>query len=333
MVRVTAHTLKRGAKQSQPSARNEPRIAVLIPCYNEELTIGNVVKAFRAELPHSAIYVYDNNSADRTVAIAAAAGAICRSESKQGKGNVVRRMFADIDADVYVIVDGDDTYDATSVKRLIKPVLNEQADMVNAVRKATGKEAYRPGHRFGNILLTSVVSRTFGNQCTDILSGYRAMSRRFVKSFPALSEGFEIETEITVHALELGLRIVEITAPYKERPEGSVSKLQTIRDGLRILRIILLLLKAERPFQFFAVISLAVYLLTAVLATPLVVTYLKTGLVPRLPTAVLVTGLSIVGMLTLMSGIILETVTRGRRESKRMYYLSFPVLNSSKRNR
>ncbi len=325
---VAARIPEHDAKPSGPSTAAGPRIAVLIPCYNEELTIGNVVQAFRAELPGATVYVYDNNSTDRTIAIATAAGAVCRTESQQGKGNVVRRMFADVEADVYVMVDGDDTYDATSVKRLIEPVLFQQADMVNAVRVATGKEAYRPGHRFGNILLTGVLSRTFGDRCTDMLSGYRAMSRRFVKSFPALSEGFEIETEITVHALELGLRIAEITAPYKERPEGSVSKLHTYRDGIRILRVILLLLKAERPFRFFAAISAAIFLVTAVLAAPLIVTYVETGLVPRLPTAILVTGLSIVGLLTLMSGIILETVTRGRRESKRMFYLSYQVLGS-----
>jgi glycosyltransferase involved in cell wall biosynthesis len=309
------------------SDADQPRIAVLVPCYNEELTIGNVVRDFRAELPQAEIYVYDNNSSDRTLEVAAAAGAICRYERLQGKGNVVRRMFADIEADVYVMVDGDDTYDAASVKRLIEPVLYEQADMVNAVRQATAKEAYRPGHRFGNVMLTGILSRTFGNQCTDMLSGFRAMSRRFVKSFPALSKGFEIETEITVHALELGLRIAEITAPYKERPEGSESKLHTIRDGIRILRVILLLMKAERPFRFFALVSAFVFLVTAALAAPLVVTYLGTGLVPRLPTAILVTGLSIVGLLTLMSGIILETVTRGRREAKRMRYLSLAAPN------
>lgn len=313
------------------SVEKSVNVAILVPCYNEELTIGNVVRAFHSELPTATIYVYDNNSTDRTAAVATEAGAICRNEPKQGKGNVVRRMFADIDADVYVMVDGDDTYDATSVRRLIAPVLYEQADMVNAVRLPTGQEAYRPGHRFGNILLTTVLSQTFGNQCTDMLSGYRGMSRRFVKSFPALSEGFEIETEITVHALELGLRIVEITAPYKERPEGSISKLHTIRDGIKILQVIVLLLKAERPFRFFAAISILVFALTAVLAEPLIVTYLESGLVPRFPTAVLVTGLSIVGLLTLMSGIILETVTRGRRENKRMHYLSFKALDISRK--
>ena len=329
MDQVAARVPEQHAKRSGPLTEADLRIAVLVPCYNEELTIGDVVKAFRAELPDATVYVYDNNSTDRTLAVATAAGAVCRTEPQQGKGNVVRRMFADIEADIYVMVDGDDTYDATSVRRLIEPVLYQQADMVNAVRIATGKEAYRPGHRFGNAMLTGVLSRTFGDRCTDMLSGYRAMSRRFVKSFPALSEGFEIETEITVHALELGLRIVEITAPYKERPEGSISKLHTYRDGIRILRLILLLLKAERPFRFFAAISAAVFLITAVLAAPLVVTYLETGLVPRLPTAILVTGLSIVGLLTLMSGIILETVTRGRRESKRMQYLSYPALQAT----
>ncbi|MGA7805998.1 glycosyltransferase family 2 protein [Bradyrhizobium sp.] len=327
MDQVAARVPGQDPKPFDPLGEADLRIAVLVPCHNEELTIGNVVTAFRAELPGATVYVYDNNSTDRTIAVARAAGATCRTEPQQGKGNVVRRMFADIEADIYVMVDGDDTYDATSVRRLIEPVLDQQADMVNAIRVATGKEAYRPGHRFGNALLTGVLSHTFGDRCTDMLSGYRAMSRRFVKSFPALSEGFEIETEITVHALELGLRIVEITAPYKERPEGSVSKLHTWRDGIRILGVIVLLLKAERPFRFFAVISAVAFLLMAVLAAPLVLTYLETGLVPRLPTAVLVTGLAITGLLTLMTGVILETVTRGRRESKRMRYLSYPVLD------
>ena len=307
----------------------QPRIAVLIPCCNEEKTIARVVDAFRAELPRAEIYVYDNNSADGSADAASAAGAICRYEQKRGKGNVVRRMFADIDAEVYVIVDGDDTYDAASVQRLIAPILCKQVDMVNAVREASVKDAYRPGHRFGNVVLTQVLSRLFGSQCKDVLSGYRAMSRRFVKSFPALSQGFEIETEITVHALELGLGIGEITAPYKERSIGSASKLHTIRDGIRILWLIVLLMKAERPFRFFSVFSAVTFLAAIVLAAPLIVTYLETGLVPRLPTAILVTGLSIVSLLMLMSGIILETVTRGRRESKRMHYLSMPAITAA----
>jgi glycosyltransferase involved in cell wall biosynthesis len=308
---------------------SEPSIAVLIPCYNEEVTVGTVVRAFRAELPHADIYVYDNNSSDRTVEIATAAGAICRRERLQGKGNVVRRMFADIEADVYVLVDGDDTYDAASVKRLVEPVATDQVDMVTAIRQATAKDAYRPGHRFGNSLLTGTISWIFGDQCSDVLSGYRALSRRFVKSFPALSRQFEIETELTVHALELGLRIAEITTSYRERPAGSFSKLRTYRDGIHILQIIMLLMRNERPLRFFGIISAVVALAAIVLAIPILRTYLEIGLVPRLPTAVLVSGLAIVSLLTLMSGIILETVTRGRREAKRMHYLSIPVFGQS----
>jgi hypothetical protein len=328
---MNGRALANGIAQPAPRPRarlqtRQARIAVLIPCHNEELTIGNVVRDFRSQLPAADIYVYDNNSNDRTIAVAQEAGAICRREEKQGKGNVVRRMFADIEADVYIMVDGDDTYDAASVNRLIEPILYGQVDVVNSVRKATIKDAFRPGHSFGNALLTTIVARTFGRRFTDMLSGYRAMSRRFVKSFPAMSEGFEIETEIAVHALELGLPIVEVSAPYKERPAGSVSKLNTLRDGIRILFAIVLLLKAERPFQFFVSVSALAFVLTAILSPPLFVTYLETGLVPRLPTAVLVTGLSIFGLLTLMSGLILETVTRGRREAKRMHYLSFPAL-------
>ena len=235
MDRIYPNAVERYGRRGASGQRVKPRIAILIPCFNEELTIGRVVESFRAQLPQAAIYVYDNNSTDDTVAVATAAGAEVRREVQRGKGNVVRRMFQDIDADVYVMVDGDGTYDAASVRRLIAPILYERADMVNAVRQATVKEAYRPGHRLGNVVLTRVLSWVFGNQCTDVLSGYRAMSRRFVKSFPALSQGFEIETEITVHALGLGLHIDEITAPYKERPTGSVSKLHTVRDGLRIL--------------------------------------------------------------------------------------------------
>jgi glycosyltransferase involved in cell wall biosynthesis len=327
MGHVTATNTKPRVGQASSPLKNSPRIAVLIPCYNEELTIARVVNSFHAELPEANIYVYDNDSADRTVIAANNAGAICRTEEQRGKGNVVRRMFADIEADIYVMVDGDDTYDATSVKRLIEPILYDRIDMVSAVRQAIGRDSFRRGHRLGNILLTRVVSRTFGSQFTDMLSGYRAMSRRFVKSFPALSQGFEIETEITVHALELRLRIVEIATPYKERPAGSESKLRTLQDGVRILFVILSLLKAERPFQFFGVVSAAISLVAIILAMPLAVTYLKTGLVPRMPTAILTTGLSIVSLLTLMTGIILETVTRGRREIKRMRYLSIPVID------
>ena len=234
---------------SQTGSR-KPAIAVLIPCYNEEIAIGTVVRDFRGALPEAAIYVYDNNSTDRTKEVAAAAGAICRHESLQGKGNVVRRMFADVDADVYILVDGDATYDAESARRMMLPVLFDCVDMVNGIRRASAQGAYRAGHHFGNSLLTAIVTLLFGHQITDVLSGYRAMSRRFVKSFPALSRGFEIETELTIHALELRLPIAEIETPYKERPVGSFSKLSTYRDGFRILRVITVLVKEERPLQF-----------------------------------------------------------------------------------
>jgi glycosyltransferase involved in cell wall biosynthesis len=306
-------------------SRHRPSVAVLIPCYNEEIAIGKVVADFRAALPDSQIYVYDNNSTDATIAVATASGAICRSEPLQGKGNVVRRMFADVEADIYILVDGDDTYDAASADRLIAPVWRDRVDMVNAVRKAGAEEAYRKGHRFGNWMLTGLVALIFGNRFTDVLSGYRAMSRRFVKSFPALSRGFEIETELTVHALELRLPIAEVDTPYKERPPGSFSKLSTYRDGMRILRVIMMLMKEERPLQFFAAAAGLCLLTALILAAPLLATYLETGLVPRLPTAVLASALTIVGLLLLMSGFILDTVTRGRRESKRMHYLAQPA--------
>jgi glycosyltransferase involved in cell wall biosynthesis len=304
------------------SVAEDPVIAVLIPCYNEELAIAKVVGDFHTALPGARIYVYDNNSTDRTAELAAAAGAVCRTEVLQGKGNVVRRMFADIEADIYLLVDGDDTYDAASAPLLTAPVLNDRIDMVNAVRRASGQHAYRKGHRLGNKLLTWIVSLVFGDQFSDVLSGYRALSRRFVKSFPALSRGFEIETELTVHALELRLPVAEVETPYKERPLGSLSKLDTYSDGLRILRVILILMKEERPLQFFGLLSFLTFLTAALLGLPLVQTFLETGLVPRLPTAVLVSALGVVGLLMLMSGLILDTVTRGRRESKRMYYLA-----------
>jgi len=302
-----------------------PSVAVLIPCFNEEVAIGKVVSDFRAVLPEAQIYVYDNNSTDRTLAVAAAAGAICRTEPLQGKGNVVRRMFADVDADVYVLVDGDDTYHAGSAHHLIAPVWQDRIDMVNAIRRADVQDAYRTGHRFGNRILTGVIALMFGNRCKDVLSGYRAMSRRFVKSFPALSEGFEIETELTVHALELRLPILEIETPYKERPVGSYSKLKTYADGFRILQSILVLIKEERPFQFFSILSGLCLFGAVVLSLPLVATYIQTGLVPRVPTAILVSGLVVVSFLFFLGGLILDTVTRGRRENKRMHYLAYRI--------
>lgn len=300
-------------------------VAVLVPCYNEEASIEAVVRDFRTALPGAAIYVYDNNSRDRTVERARAAGALVRTEPLQGKGNVVRRMFADIEADIYVLVDGDDTYDAASAPALIQRLVEGQLDMVNAARVTTIQAAYRPGHRLGNRLLTGIVAGIFGNRIGDMLSGYRVFSRRFVKSFPALSSGFETETELTVHALELRMPIDEVKTPYKDRPVGSVSKLNTWRDGFRILRTIVILVKEERPLEFFSALFALLASVSIGLAWPLVTTFMETGLVPRYPTAILATGTMLLAFLSLTCGLILDTVTRGRREMKRMRYLSIPA--------
>jgi glycosyltransferase involved in cell wall biosynthesis len=301
------------------------RIAVLVPCYNEEAAIGPVVRDFRQALPDATIYVYDNNSKDRTQEVARAAGAVVRREPLQGKGNVVRRMFADIEADIYVLVDGDDTYDAASAPVLVARLRDEQLDMVNGARVTEIQAAYRPGHRFGNVLLTTMVATVFGNRIGDMLSGYRVFSRRFVKSFPALSSGFEIETELTIHALELAMPIAEVPTPYKDRPEGSVSKLRTYRDGFRILGTIIRLVEAERPLAFFTALFLLLALLSGVLIWPVLGTWFATGLVPRLPTAVLSASTMLLAFLSLACGLILETVTRGRKEAKRMCYLAIPA--------
>ena len=303
----------------------EPRIAVLLPCYNEEAAIAQTVAGFRAALPDATIYVYDNNSADRTVAVARAAGAVVRTERIQGKGAVVRRMFADVDADIYVMADGDATYDAASAPRLVQRLVDEQLDMIVGSRVSQVQESYRRGHRFGNALLTGMLARLFGRSFTDILSGYRVFSRRFVKSFPSLSAGFEIETEISVHALELKMPCAEIETSYFARPEGSTSKLSTYGDGWRILSTILTLYRIERPLLFFGLAGGLLLLLALVLAAPLVVTYLHTGLVPRMPTAVLATGLVILAALSLFAGLILDTVVRGRREVRRLAYLAHPA--------
>jgi glycosyltransferase involved in cell wall biosynthesis len=301
------------------------RTAVLIPCYNEEAAIAKVIADFHRVLPEAKIYVYDNNSRDRTIEVARQAGAIVRSEPLQGKGNVVRRMFADIEADIYVLTDGDATYDATSAVKMIEMMQKNSLDMVNGARVTDIEKAYRPGHRFGNWLLTSMVAWIFGSRITDMLSGYRVMSRRYVKSFPALSAGFETETELTVHALELRMPVAEIETPYKDRPEGSVSKLSTFKDGFRILWTILVLVKEERPMQFFSLLALFCAVISTVLIVPIVVSFMETGLVPRLPTAVLSMGIMIMAFLCLTCGLILDTVTRGRREMKRMRYLNIPA--------
>ena len=304
------------------------RIAVLVPCFNEETAVATVVGDFRKALPSAQIYVYDNNSSDRTAVVAREAGAEVRSEYRQGKGHVVRRMFADVDADVYVLVDGDATYDAPSAPRMIDVLLSEHLDMVVGLRVDQSEAAYRRGHRTGNWMLTSFLSQVFGKAFKDILSGYRVFSRRFVKSFPVLSDGFEIETELSVHALELALPVAEVETPYYARPEGSFSKLNTWRDGLRIIGTILKLYRSEKPLRFFTAVGIFLALVSIGLAIPIVVTYLDTGLVPRLPTAVLSMGLMIVALLSASSGLVLDTVTRGRREMKLLAYLSQPAASA-----
>jgi glycosyltransferase involved in cell wall biosynthesis len=309
------------ARDDAPDSHRGPRVAVLVPCFNEEIAIGKVVADFRAALPQAAIYVYDNNSTDRTAEVARAAGAQVRQEAHQGKGNVVRRMFSDVEADIYVLVDGDATYHAPSASGLIARLLQERLDMVVAARVHHDQNAYRRGHQAGNRLLSSFVASVFKATFTDVLSGYRVFSRRFVKTFPVLSRGFEIETELTVHALELELAVAEVPTPYFARPEGSASKLSTWHDGLRIVANILKLYRSERPLAFFSRIGLTLAAVAIVLAIPIFITFFETGLVPRLPTAVLATGLMLLACLSLASGLILDTVTRGRREVKLLAYL------------
>jgi len=303
----------------------EPRIAVLLPCYNEDAAIAQTVAGFRAALPTATIYVYDNNSKDRTIEVARAAGAIVRSERMQGKGNVVRRMFADVDADIYVMADGDATYDAEAAPQLVQRLVDEQLDMVVGSRVTQHDAAYRRGHVMGNKLLTGMLAKLFGRSFTDILSGYRVFSRRFVKSFPVLSGGFEIETEISVHALELRMPVGEVETRYFARPEGSASKLSTYSDGFRILNTIVTLYRIERPLLFFGAIGGLLALLALMLGIPLAITYYHTHLVPRLPTAIMATGLIILAALCFFAGLILDTVVRGRREVRRLAYLGHPA--------
>jgi glycosyltransferase involved in cell wall biosynthesis len=299
-----------------------PRIAVLLPCYNEEAAVAATIAGFRAALPQATIYVYDNNSSDRTREVAAKAGAVVRTERQQGKGHVVRRMFADVDADVYLMADGDLTYDPKSAPAMVDLLLAEQLDMVVGTRRHEEKDAYRRGHALGNRAFTGLLSGLFGRSFSDIFSGYRVFSRRFVKSFPVLSSGFEIETEISVHALELRMPVGEVETAYAARPEGSASKLSTYGDGWRILKTIVTLYRVERPVLFYGAIGALLLALAIVLVVPLVMTYLATGLVPRFPTAILVTGMTIVAVLCFFTGLILDTVTRGRREVRRLAYLS-----------
>jgi glycosyltransferase involved in cell wall biosynthesis len=317
-------TFQQSARQEMLSKR-QPAIAVLIPCHDEALNIKKVVEDFRRVLPTAEIFVYDNNSRDDTLAIARNTGARVRSESLQGKGNVVRRMFADIEADIYLLVDGDDTYDAASAPRLLDKLITEHLDMVSACRQPGSAEAFRSGHRFGNRLLSGIVRAIFGDRIKDMLSGYRAFSRRFVKSFPILSTGFEIETELTVHALELGMPVGEITTPYGARAKGSKSKLRTYRDGLRILMTIGMLIKEERPLHFFLLLAASCFLASVALGIPIVTEFMATGLVPRFPTAILATGLMLMSFVSVGVGLILDTVTRGRKEVKKLAYLQIPL--------
>jgi glycosyltransferase involved in cell wall biosynthesis len=306
------------------------RVAVIIPCYNEAVAVAQTVADFRAALPDAEIYVYDNNSKDDTVAVAEAAGAVVRSEKTQGKGAVVRRMFADVDADIYVMTDGDATYEAAAAPAMIELLVRDQLDMVVGARETEIEAAYRRGHRFGNWVLTTCVARLFGRTFTDILSGYRVFSRRFAKSFPMLATGFEIETEITVHALELKMPVGEIVTAYAARPEGSTSKLSTYKDGIRILSLILSLFRQERPAQLYGILAAALSVVAVLISIPLLITYLQTGLVPRIPTAILSTGLVLLAVLSAMCGLILDTVTRGRREMKRLAYLALPAVGNGR---
>lgn len=300
------------------------RVAVLIPCFNEETAIGKVIADFRSALPEATVYVYDNNSTDRTVTIARAAGAIVRTESLRGKGNVVRRMFADIEADVYVLVDGDDTYDARVAPTMLKLLLERRLDMVSAARDTPAPAAYRLGHKLGNAILSGLVRHVFGRGINDLLSGYRVFNRRFVKSFPALASGFETETEFTVHALALHMPVAEIYAPYRSRPAGSHSKLNTFADGLRILREIVTLIERERPLPCSALMTVILLTIALALALPVIITFLHTGIVNRLPTAVLSASIVLLASLTLGCGLILDAVTHGRKELKRLSYLAIP---------
>ncbi len=309
-------------------SRTRYRLAVLVPCRNESLTIAQVVQGFRSTLPDADIYVYDNRSTDDTASQAQAAGAIVRYEPLPGKGNVVRRMFADIDADIYILVDGDNTYEVEAIPQLINKLLTHNLDMVVGARRsaAEDKQAYRLGHRSGNLFLTGVVKFLFGAQLKDMLSGYRVFSRRFVKSFPAISSGFEIETELTVHTLELKLPFAEEYTLYGSRPPGSESKLKTFTDGWRVLGTAILLFKEVRPFLFFSIISVILGLISLVLSLPVLMTYVSTGLVPRFPTAILAASIMLLAFLSFTCGLILDSVARGRREVKRMAYLSYPVM-------
>lgn len=322
---MTPDATVEAAEASARGAADGLRVAVLLPCFNEVAAIGKVVADFRAALPTATVYVFDNNSTDGTAEVARRAGAVVRREPLQGKGYVVRRMFADVEADVYLLADGDDTYDAGAARLLVDRLVDESLDMVNASRAAQAQAAYRRGHRFGNWLLTTLVQRLFGNRIDDLLSGYRAFSRRYVKSFPALAGGFEIETELTVHALQLEMPIAEVPTTYRERAAGTQSKLRTWSDGFRILRTILGLMRHERPLPFFGVLAALFATTSMVLAVPLVITFAETGLVPRFPTAILSTGLMMAAFVWVTAGLVLDSLARVHKQLKRLSYLAVPA--------
>jgi hypothetical protein len=312
------------ARRTDEGAAAAPRIAVLTPCRNEAATVAQVVADFAHALPGAAIWVFDNSSTDDTTARALAAGAQVRHAPLKGKGNVVRRMFSDVEADVYVLVDGDGTYDAAAAPAMVRRLVDEGLDMICAARVSTASAAFRAGHRFGNVALSGMVRMVFGRQFKDMLTGYRVFSRRFVKSFPAHSAGFEIETELTVHTLQMRLPAAEVEAAYGARPDGSESKLSTFRDGWRILRMISLMVREERPLQFFSAVGAVAMLLAALMAAPVLGVYLRTGLVPRLPTLVVAVGVAVIGLLSFACGLILDAVSRGRLEQRRLAYLALP---------
>lgn len=309
----------------------EMTVAVLLPCYNEGLSIAKVVNDFRVSLPNSLIFVYDNRSTDNTAEEARKAGAVVRNEPWPGKGNVVRRMFADIDADIYIMADGDGTYDASAAPGMIEKLVRDHLDMVVGTRRNVYENAHRKGHGLGNMLFNTVYRKLFGPLFTDIFSGYRVFSRRFVKSFPAVSSGFEIETEMSVHASQMRMPIAEIPTDYGARQEGSTSKLRTFHDAFRILRTFLLLFKEIQPARFFGVIAVLLGITALVISTPILITYLETGLVPRFPTAILATGMMLLAGISLVSGLILDSVARGRLEQKRLLYLSMPQFRPRER--
>lgn len=302
-----------------------PSIACVVPCHNEEAAVGTVVQDLRAALPEAEIYVYDNRSTDRTAEVAREAGAIVRHEPRKGKGNVIRRAFADVDADALLIIDGDDTYDASRARDMVSLLFEGPYDQVLGARREKVEGAYRPGHAVGNRVLTGAVRWLFGNEVTDMLSGYRVFSRRYIKSFPALSREFETETEMTVHSLNLRLPTTEMAVDFKDRPTGSESKLRTYRDGWRILLMIMNLARRERPALVHGAVSGLLALIAAMLGAPVLLEFARTGEVPRLPTAVLAASLVTIAALVLLVGYVLESVVHMRQEQSRLIYLGYPA--------